>query len=301
MELRQFAYLDDLAVRSLLASKNIPVPDDITEVNEAVKEGEGGGNLSLGLNIPYIGSGEGKVNLSGSKTGRELLETSKRINDQFIFDILYNELENDVTDMTEDSDRCLSEGDLVKIEGVANTDAIFRLLTIMNTYSELFEEQEGQVQQAYDLLYGDSVGISLEVEDSRFSYGMRLKPEKLWIDQTQAFLGTKKYSVYGRIYDTIGGDDKWDYLNIVEVIDSILDDDTMNEVREVGSQFIRALGEAQQDVELPDVASAGVERFEDLEDLGETTKKSSFSLDVEDREIALEGPGFVIYPIAIYW
>jgi len=54
MSARQFAYLDDLAVRSLLASENEAIPSEITEVSESITEGEGGGQVSAGLNLPYV-------------------------------------------------------------------------------------------------------------------------------------------------------------------------------------------------------------------------------------------------------
>ena len=76
MELRQFAYLDDLAVRSLLASRNIAPPEAVTEISESISGGEGGVEGSAGFDIPYVGKAEGGINLSGSKTGRQLLERS---------------------------------------------------------------------------------------------------------------------------------------------------------------------------------------------------------------------------------
>jgi hypothetical protein len=210
-------------------------------------------------------------------------------------------MEGEITDLTEE-DVSLSEGDLVRLEGVVYTDAIYRVLTLINAYSELMEvDNKEQIQQAHELLYSDNVGVSVEVEDSSFSFGMRFDPSKLWIDQTHAFLGNKNHVILGRVSETIGGDETWDYLHIAELIDSVLADETMAELRDVASQIIDAIGSAEEDMELPDISSVNVEAFGDFERMGEATKQSPFRLDIEDKEIAIDGPGFVVYPIAIYW
>jgi len=299
---RQFAYLDDLAVRSILASENIAVPDARTEITESIKEGEGGAEASAGVDIPLVGNAEAGFDLSGSKTARQVFETSKRINDQYVFNLLNDELEDQINDLTESGDMSLSEGDLIKLDGNINTDAIYRILTLFNAYSEIMDvDHEEQIQQAYDLLYSDAVGISLEVENSRFSFGMRFNPDNLWVEQTQAFLGSDRYVVLGRVSKTFGGSETWDYLHAAEIIDSILNDETMTELRNWASQMIDTIGEAEGDMEVPDVSSTHIEAFSDLERVGEATTNAPFGLDIEDKEIALEGPGFVIYPIAIYW
>lgn len=302
MTARQFAYLDDLAVRSLLASENIAVPDAVTEVTESISEEEGGADISAGVDVPFVGSAEAGMDISGSKTGRQLFETSKRINDQYVFNVLFDELQDEIEDLTDAESLRLSDGDLVQFNGVVNTDAIYRILTLINTYSEIMEiDNKEQIKQAYNLLYSDAIGVSVEDDDSRFSYGMRIKPEKLWIDRTQAFLGNKQHIVLGRVSTTLGGDETWDYLNIAEVVDSILADETMDELRDLAGQFIDAIGSAEEDMEVPDISSTDVDAFDDLERMGNVTRESPFRLDVEDKEIALEGPGFVVYPIAIYW
>ncbi|GAA0667119.1 hypothetical protein ACFQDG_15815 [Natronoarchaeum mannanilyticum] len=302
MAFRQFEYLDDLAVRSLLASENIAIPEAITEVSESTTEGEGGAELSAGFEIPYVGKAEGGANLAGSKMGRQMFETSKRINDQYIFNVLHEEVEDEIVDITEGDTVSCSEGDLVKISGAINTDAIYRILTIFNAYSEVMDiENQDQIQEAHKILYSDAIGLSLEVEDSRFAYGMRIDPDNLWTERRQAFLEAKEYVVFGRVSKQIGGEDRWDYLNVAELIDSILVDETMDSLRNWASGMINAIDSAEGDMEVPDVSSADIEAFADLGDIGEVTTDARFSLDVEDREIALEGPGFVIHPIAIYW
>lgn len=302
MSHRQFSYLDDLAVRSLLASENIAIPDAITEISESIREGGGGADASVGVDVPYLGGAEAGIDLSGTKTGRELFETSKRINDQYVFNILYNEMQDQIKDLTNADNFDASSGDLIEVKGIINTDAVYRILTLINTYSEIMEiENREQVNQAYNLLYSDSIGISLDVENTMFSFGMRVDPTYLWVEQTQAFLGEKEFIVFARVSHTFDGDETWDYLNIAELIDSVLVDETMSELRQLASQIINAIGSAEEDMEIPDISPASVRGFSDLEEMGEATTEAPFRLDVEDKEIALDGPGFVLYPIAIYW
>lgn len=302
MTSRQFEYLDDLAVRSLLASEDIAVPEAVKEVSESVTEGEGGAEVSAGFDIPYVGKAEGGANLAGSKMGRQMFETSKRINDQYVFNILNSELEDEIIDVSNEESVSLSQGDLVNITGKINTDAIYRILTVFNAYSEVMDvENQSQMQEAYEILYSDAIGLSLEVEGSSFVYGMRIDPDNLWKERTQAFLEADRYVVFGRVAKQIGGGDKWDYLNVAELINSILVDETMDTLRNWASDMINAIDSAEGDMEVPDVSSTEIEAFQDLSQIGEATTDARFSLDITDKEIALEGPGYVIHPIAIYW
>lgn len=302
MEHRQFVYLDDLAVQSLLASEDIALPEEVREVSESTTEGQGGADLSASVNVPYLGDAEAGADLSGSKTGRQLFETSKRISDQYHFNKLYQQTKTDIKDQTGNNNIEGSEGDLVKIEGEINTDALYRILTLFETYSEIIDtENQDQISQAHDLLYSDAVGVSLDVGETQFSFGMRLNPEKLWTDQMQAFIGSKNYMIFGRISKSFGQSETWDYLNVAEVIDSILVDETMDSIRNLATQLVNALGQAEQDVELPDISGTDVDEFSDLEQLDQATSDTPLQLDVDDKELALDGPGYVVYPIAIYW
>jgi hypothetical protein len=302
MEHRQFVYLDDLAVQSLLASEDIALPEEVREVSESTTEGQGGADLSASVNVPYLGDAEAGADLSGSKTGRQLFETSKRISDQYHFNKLYQQTKTDIKDWTGNNNIEGSEGDLVKIEGEINTDALYRILTLFETYSEIIDtENQDQISQAHDLLYSDAVGVSLDVGETQFSFGMRLNPEKLWTDQMQAFIGSKNYMIFGRISKSFGQSETWDYLNVAEVIDSILVDETMDSIRNLATQLVNALGQAEQDVELPDISGTDVDEFSDLEQLDQATSDTPLQLDVDDKELALDGPGYVVYPIAIYW
>lgn len=303
MEFRQFVYLDDLAVRSLLASMNIAPPDEIQEVDETVQGIEGTADIGGGLELPFIGSANLGADLSGSKTGREMLQTRKRISDQFIFNLLHESVEDEITVASEEGMET-DPGEIVKLTGEIQTDAVYRVLKAISLFSDVadFEQQE-KIKKAEELLYEKGIGIAINSDDSRFSCASTLSPEYLWIDQERAFLGDKQYTIVGRVYDTFGGDESWDYLDVVKIIDTIVADETMDDLRTLATQFIEMLGETTEEYERPDIGSIELESLSGLDKLNEVpdSVKSTFELAVDEREIAIEGPGVVLDPIAIYW
>lgn len=303
MEFRQFVYLDDLAVRSLLASMDIAVPEEVQETDESVQELEGEGEIGGGAEIPFIGSANLGAEVAGSKTGREMIQTRKKISDQYVFNIFHSKLEDQISIVSE-SGMGTEEGELVKLEGEIQTDAIYRLLKAISLFNDVIESEDFEkMQRAEELLYEKGIGISIDCDDTRFSCASTLTPENMWIDQERAFLGDKQYTIVGRVYSTFEGDESWDYLDIVKIIDTIVADETMDDLRTMATQFIEMLGETSEEYERPDIGSAEIESLSGLEKLNEVpdSVKSTFSLAVDEREIAIEGPGVVIDPIAIYW
>lgn len=303
MELRQFVYLDDLAVQSLLASKGIAMPEEITETDESIREAGGGGSAKAGLEVPMVGKADLGVDMSGSKTGREMLQTQRRITNQFAFNRLHEELDNQVIDLTENTNFSPSPGDIIKIQAPIRTDAIFRVLKVLSLFSDIADiENQEEIQKAEEMLYEDAIGVSIEYENSRFSFASTLKPSNLWVDEERAFLGNKEYVVFGRVFDSFDGDQKWDYLDLAEIVDTIVADETMDDLRTVISAFIEKMGEAKGEFELPDPSQANVESFNDLENLTkQAASQSAFQLGIDEHEIAIQGPGIEIDPIAIYW
>lgn len=302
MELRQFVYLDNLAVRSLLASIDVPVPEEIETTDETVLEFQGEGGAGGEIEVPFVGSAQLGGEFTGSKVGREMLRTRKRINDQYIFNKLHDKLEGDIVDINKEgySKNC----DLVKVKGNIETDAIYRVLKIISMFSDIaqIEEQEN-IKRAEELLYEKGIGVSIKVDDSRFAYAGTLKPENLWIDQERAFLGEKEYTVLGRVYTDFGSDEAWDYLDLVKIVDSIFEDETMDDLRTLASDVIEAIGGAESEYERPDISTADINNIEDIRDINTLadSAKSKIQFSVDDREIAIDGPGIVIDPIAIYW
>lgn len=207
MKHRQFVYLDNLAVRSLLASMGIPAPEEVKEIKEDTKKIEGEGGTSANIEIPYIGGVDAGADLVGSKTGRDMLETQKRISDQYVFDLFYDEVEDDIVISGEEG-MTKEDGKIVKMTGTIQTDAIYRLLKGISMIGDIVDLDEiEQIRTAEELLYEKGIGVSINSDETHIACAATLNPEKLWIDEERAFLTEKEYTVLGRVYDTFGGDE----------------------------------------------------------------------------------------------
>lgn len=301
--MRQFVYLDDLAVQSLLASEGRWIPESRTEIEEEGKEIAGDASGKLGLDMPFVGEANFGGDISGSKTGKEILEAQKRINDQGLFNEFYNEIEDEITNV-EDEGISPPRDDLIEIQGTIETDAIYRFLKTFNLYGDIVDDENAEkISKAEELLYSRGIGVSIDTDDSNFKYAATLKPDSLWIEEERAFLDKKEFTVLARIYDTFDGDEYWDYIDIVKMIDTMIDDNTMNELRDFAAAFIEMIGQASEEFERPAIEEMEVDQFSQLQKIQETasTVTSDFELSIDEKELSLQGPGVVVSPIAIYW
>jgi len=306
MELRQFIYLDDQAVQTLLASYNIAAPESVKESRESISEESGGLDFSAGVNLPSIADLKMGANSSDSETVKELFEAEKRINDQYLFSILHEALESseEIIDITgSDEDVSFSNGDMVKIRGKARTDPIYRLLSVFSIITDLDAvdnsgRKSDEMEEFRELIYGDQIGLGLEVEGSMSSFGMSLERNNLWVDENREFLGSREYVAVGRVRETFGRNQKWDYADIMRLTGTVTSDDTMDNIREFASQFAESLSDFTQEYEQPDLEDVDLDEIPNEE---YDSEESIFELELGDNELALEGPGHVIYPVAIYW
>lgn len=290
---------------------NIAPETEIEEVEEQTRQGGGGAELGGSASVPTVGEVSAGVDFSGDMARRDSTQTRRRVNNQFLFNKLVDELEQEdgdtITRIPSESSGDLSQGDVVQIEATIQTDAVFRLLEVLALFDEVsgddLLDSEYGLEEVQELLYSDSIGVSLAVENSRFSYSSSLDTSNLWVDTEQLFMGDKKYTILGRISDTYGGDEKWDYTDIARTLSTVIENQTMDDLRDVLSEFIELLDGARQDFELPDFAGVSANSFDDLGDVTEQSDKSqsSLGLDIDQSEIAIEGPGVEVEPIAIYW
>jgi len=302
MEPRQFVYMDDDAVRSLLASHSIAAPETVREKSEQVTEGGGGVDFGFGLDLPGIGSADLGADFSASEVGKNVYEANRRVNEQYLFNILYEALDeedaiNDLTD--QNSSSTISNGDVLKIKGRGRLDAIYRLLSILEyLFTVADDEQAEQFTQARKMAYGGKVGMGIQVEDSSFNFGMVMQEENLWVEHQRELMQNHEYIVLGRVRESLGGNEKWDYADILRLGSTIVSEDTMEMGREKLSEFISSIGEFRQTIDMPNFSDATMEDFQN-EDFDLT--ESTLELDIDDDELVLEGPAFVIKPIAVYW
>jgi len=229
MEFRQFIYLDNLAVQTLLASYNIAAPESVRESREAITEESSGLDFRAGINLPSMAELKIGANSSGAETAKEIFEAEKRINDQYLFSILHDALEDsdEIVDLTGSTEKIsFSTGDMVKIRGEVKTDPIYRVLSVLSIINDLnlvdeTEDDLDQIEDIRELLYANQVGLSLQVEESMSSFGMSLDLDNMWGDENREFLGRREYVAVGRIRETFGRENKWDYADIMRLTDTI--------------------------------------------------------------------------------
>ena len=309
-DLRQFVYLDSLAVQSLLASLNIPITEEAIEVTEESYEGGGSAGAKGSVSVPGLGNLGGNLDLSGSKTGTEILETTKRINDQYLFSQLYQKLKenNDLTQLPEEratnsgSQLSFDNGQMIEIEGMAKTDPFYRMLNVASVFANIsgIDVDESQVRDARESIYGEEVGLVVETSEGDYSYAMSMAKENLWIDDPRReFLGTRSYTVLGRVEEIVPPNKEWDYIDLLRVAGTVLSENSIDSIRELGNQLVDLIDGFEQEVPFPDLGNVSPE---DLQSDGDPpTKQSSIKLDIEDKALSVEGVAVIIQPIAIYW
>lgn len=308
-ELREFMYLDSLSVQSLLASLDIAITEEELEVEEETNKKGSKGRFSGGINIPGFGNIGSKVDVSNSKTGTEMLETRKRINDQYLFSQLYDELESrdsitylpDSRPENSGGNLSFDSGDIVEISGTAKTDPLYRMLNVASLFARVDELDinKDKIEEARKAIYGKQIGMVLDAEDD-WGYAMSIEKKNLWIDDPQReFLGTHPYTVLGRVEEIIPPGKNWDYLDILRIAGTIISDDSLDSIRTVGEEFIEMIDGFEQDIPLPNLKGVTMEEMQSLEN--PPTRDSKISINIKDKNISIEGKALIVNPIAVYW
>lgn len=301
-ELREFIYLDSMSVNSLLASLGEPIPEQQRHVTETEDQGGAEAGVEAGISVPGVGKIGGNFNLSETQSGREMLETGKRINDQFTFHSLHEKLEeeHEIVDLPGSREDLDGPGDVVKIKGTVRSDPLFRLMNTVSLFSRLGDDVQQEDIEPILRLYGTQIPLKIEPTDEDgfgFSYGMAIEESNLWVDSRREFLGTKNYTVFGRVTDVLSSDELWETIDLLRIARTVLSEESVDEIRSMLSDLMTAMGSIEQDVEMPDTEGITAE---DLEGEDLDTEESTLALDVEDYDFSIEGRAIIIDPIAIY-
>ena len=318
-ELREFVYLDSLTVQSLLASLNIPIPQETTELNQQTERVQHRVGLNAGVSAQSVGEVGGNVDISKTDAGTDLVETSKKINDQYIFDRLYDELESrenittlpDGWDNSPDMCNLNSNGiDIVNFSGKGKTDPVYRMANVLSLVSrtEVLQEYADQdedmdisemIEDLQKVVFGNQIGVEFDVADD-VAYVASINEGDFWVDDPRReFAASREYTVLGRVVGQIPEDDEWDYIDIFRIGATVLDSDSMGTIRGVVADFIDIVDNYSKSVPLPDLENATSEDIEGEEELPQ--EDSPIRISVENKKIYVEGPGLIIDPIAIYW
>lgn len=337
-ELREFVYLDSLSVQSLLASLQVDIPKEATKVNQQTEQIRENATLNAGVSSPGVGSLGAQVGASTAETEGEILETSKKITDQYIFDVLYGELDDSgrISTLSFDWDSEPSNNnynldgiDVVKVTGTANTDPLYQLANIVSLLSRVevlqdyLEEDDDQesvkiskvADDLKDIIFSNQIGVEID-DGTDMSYVMSVDTDNLWVnDPRREFTDSREYTVLGRVIGEIPEDEKWDYIDLLRISDVVFDEDSLGTVRELLNIFLDLLSGFQMRLTLDPLRDASLQEMQmvDLsqvylgmgtESNGSNTQEDNetgIQIRIKDKTVCVEAPGLIIEPIAIYW
>ncbi|SDM46742.1 hypothetical protein SAMN04487949_1762 [Halogranum gelatinilyticum] len=324
-QLREFIYLDSLSIQSLLASIEFGTPESVRELSERSQTKQQTTTTSANVKASEVGKIEGGFSMSNSETGKEVLETNKRIHDQHRFKELYSNLEDrgkidvlpaDWRNNPDDYNLDSSEMDIVEFRGTAQTDPLYRMMNVISLVTrsislltpyldvddpeKLENINQDTVEEVRDAVYGNQIGLKVDVSDSDLNYVMALDDDKLWIDNPRReFSGSKEYTVLGRVIGVVGEDNDWDYIDVFRVTSTVLGDESMSTIREVISDLIELVDGFDKEVPVPNFSEMDIENMS--EEVDENKSMHTIKIDIEDKDMSVEGPAVIVDPIAVYW
>ena len=335
-ELREFVYLDSLAVQSLLASLHVDISEESTRINQQSERVKENAAVNAGVSGPGIGSFGANVGTSTAETEGEILETSKKITDQYIFDVLYNELDDsgkistfsfDWDSPPSNSDFNLDSVDVVKITGTAKTDPVYRLANLVSLLSRVEVLQEYQdsdnrstteISQIADdlkeIIFSNQIGVQID-DGTLMSYVMSVDTDNLWVnDPRREFTDSREYTVLGRVVGEIPEDDEWDYIDLLRISDVIFDKESLRTVRELLTIFLDLLSDFRIRLSLEPLKDVSFQEMQKVDfeqvflgmgtesgDSDDEDSETGIQVRIKDKTVCVEAPGLIIEPIAIYW
>ncbi|WP_254830180.1 DUF6414 family protein [Haloglomus salinum] len=279
--LREFIHINDESLNSSLSSLGRGVPSEVTHSveGESERSGQAGGTIwGIGAKGEYSG------------LNRDAIETRLEVSAPYRFQDLLNQLEEDNIDIYDNPDpRSVARGDVVRISGEANPMSMFKFEVVIKTFRELLNTQMrdnlieldeapqepmgddvnlGQLQVLQDLIEqftGDKLPLRMEGENYR--YGVALDREDMRVPAPGAFLNEPEYTLFGRVEERIVGEDSWDPILAMNIMDKYLPQET------AGEEMREALEEAAEEMNIP--------------------------MEPEDWEIPSQTA--IIHPIAMFW
>lgn len=128
-----------------------------------------------------------------------------------------------------------------------------------------------------NVLHGEQIGLKIDTEGYHHPVLMSINTDDLWIDPEREFGGEREYTVVGRVIQVLSSRGKWDFLDLLQIMDDAFTEDSIDVFRDELMEFARAWAEEDEDEEY------------DLE------------FEINRDDYVVEGPATVVDPIAIYW
>ena len=291
-QLREFVYLDEVSVYSILASRKGGIPTEFTESQTASLNSEVGGALGVGFGATKakLDSKVKAGHVQGSQVVRKaIIQTSFKE----LYDIERDALAlspphagsvptvNTVADLERDLDRLSDEGwlfdpgamhrgEILEVEVELEADPIFRMASVIATIREIVEDNERLFEQAITTGLSDMRSMAQVLE----SLLVGLVPIRgRLVDYKWSNIGGRDVLIHRSLLDQMHVDAR-PIANSVFVVGVVQRDLFWKDIRRVlfsGAQYtvfcrvaVSGLADSWRPIKVADVLAGIVPRFDEL-------------------------------------
>ncbi|WP_434523250.1 DUF6414 family protein [Halorubrum sp. AS12] len=263
--LREFIYLDETSVVSLLASLEGEITESLITRSESVNRELGKSDKGLS----YKGTGYNRINESETleRSGSETIQKSVI---QSRFDELYESRQNQLLLPSEEGLEVeeVTRSEIIELDGYVNVAESYRVFKILEYMTNTFEDIEELQESIEDIpreevdavsgflssLFGNQVPVKIDAANYRIVEGhiqhihnlnsaeegkpisivAYLNRDSLWDDPLTVFSDNTEFTIYGRV---ISNDVDWTPLRLTRV----LEDHFPDQARQVNMALKTAL------------------------------------------------------------
>ncbi|RLM33028.1 hypothetical protein DVK01_19120 [Haloarcula sp. Atlit-120R] len=305
--LREFIYLDETSVVSLLASLEGEITESLITRSESVNRELGKSNKGLS----YKGTGYNRTNESETLE-RSGSETIQRSVIQSRFDELYEARQNQLLLPSEGGLKLedVSRSEIIELDGYVNVAESYRVFKILEYLTDTFEDIEELEESIEDIpreeldavsgflssLYGDQVPVKIDAANYRIVEGhiqhihnldsaeegkpisivAYLNRDSLWDDPLTVFSDNTEFTIYGRV---ISNEVDWTPLRLTRV----LEDHFPDQARQVNMALKTALLNLEKEGGKSEVSIDVEKNLEELlSDLQSGLETRGYSLEDSD-------------------
>lgn len=292
-KLREFIYLDDLSINSHLSSLGKGIPNEVVHesTDQSETTGSGGGDVSL----PGIGGIKGSV--EGRSLDQDVFTKRLQITAPYRFQQLIRLWEEQSIPIKSIDSGDLERGDPCYVKGKLKPMSLFKGEVLTHMFIQIVGEEEPQSalervtdeETQEDDFDTDNIE---QIEDahkvvSNFlgpfkpvrmqlglnSIGIPLKQDHLRVNSYSPFIQDQEYSVVGRIQKVLkedpGSESIWDPAEITTLMREFMGDDQADELIE---NFVEGF-----------------------------TSGEGIDVTFSEADKRISAPGYVVYPIALFW
>jgi hypothetical protein len=305
--LREFIYLDETSVVSLLASLEGEITESLITRSESVNRELGKSNKGLS----YKGTGYNRINESETleRSGSETIQKSVI---QSRFDELYESRQNQLLLPSEEGLEVeeVTRSEIIELDGYVNVAESYRVFKILEYMTNTFEDIEELQESIEDIpreeldavsgflssLFGNQVPVKIDAANYRIVEGhiqhihnldsaeegkpisivAYLNRDSLWDDPLTVFSDNTEFTIYGRV---ISNEVDWTPLRLTRV----LEDHFPDQARQVNMALKTALLNLEKEGGKSEVSIDVEKNLEELlSDLQSGLETRGYSLEDSD-------------------